>query len=326
MAPHPTSLTVVMPVHNAMPWLDAAIASIAGQSFTAFRLAIYDDHSTDGSYEAALAWAARDARIAVTRGAARLGPCGSSNAAAALAETEFVARMDADDLAHPERLAVQLAALAEHPEAVLTGSVFDVIDGTGTVLFTTRGGSPGSKSALIGHPSILYRRAVFDAVGGYRAGTDYFEDHDLFLRMCAHGPILVIDRPLVQVRFAGQNHRLSEDPGPILEHINRNYAAPAGPKNPTRPLSPIAFYSLANLAMLGGRRPHIFGLMLRRAQLDLHPATLAAFAFVGLAEASPRLARRVWQGVSALRNRLAPQPARSESSYLWWPQGNSGAS
>ena len=124
-------LSVVMPVHNALPYLDEAIESILRQTFADFEFVILDDGSTDGSSEALRGWARRDPRIRLVRSGTRLGPAGSSNRVVAEAQGPIVARMDADDVAHPERLKNQLTLLEAEPDAVLIGSLWDVIDESG---------------------------------------------------------------------------------------------------------------------------------------------------------------------------------------------------
>jgi glycosyltransferase involved in cell wall biosynthesis len=299
------SLTVVMPVFNALPYLDQAIASIAAQTHSDFQLAIYDDHSNDGSYELALAWASRDPRISVVRGDRRLGPCGSSAAAAALATGQFVARMDADDIATPDRLAVQLRALLDDPTAVLVGSVFDMIDGENRLLRPAAFGQIRTTLPPIAHASILYRRAAFEAAGGYRSETDYFEDQDFYARISKIGRMLVIDRPLIKLRFAGQHARLRDDRSHVLELISRHYRPAernsAGASGGL--LEPLAFYSVGVLAVMGLERPRLLGLMIRRGNFSPPFAALAVLAFIAVAEVSPRLAR----GLNYLIGRLRAQ-------------------
>jgi glycosyltransferase involved in cell wall biosynthesis len=309
-------LTVVMPVFNALPYLHEAIASTMAQSYGRFRLAIYDDHSTDGSYEAALKWADRDPRVSVTRGARRLGPSGSSNAAAALADTEFVARMDADDVMVPERLETQLAALTRFPDAVMIGSTFGMIDGKGQRIREARRTCIGDGYLPIAHPSILYRRTALEAIGGYCTSSDYFEDRDLYRRMAVHGQILVIDRALINVRFAGQHARLNDDSESVLRKLDRFYACdPAAGQR----LSPMSFYSVAHLAMIASKRPHIFGLMLRKACFAKPRTAVPLAAIVGLAELSPRLARSTWRAASAVRGMFAKRLQTHGEIYVWDP-------
>src|SRR6185503_10477643 len=126
------AVSVVMPVRNAMPYLDDAIASILLQSHENFELIIGDDGSTDGSSERIDEWARRDGRIRVIRnGGSGLGPAGSSNWVARAARHPLIARMDADDISMPDRLRAQVLALRADPEAVIVGSLFDYVDGAG---------------------------------------------------------------------------------------------------------------------------------------------------------------------------------------------------
>lgn len=316
--PTPT-VTVVLPVFNGLPYLDQAIASILAQTLRDFHLAIYDDYSDDGSFEQALAWAGRDPRISVSRGDRRLGPCGSSSAAAALATGEFVARMDADDIAMPDRLAIQLQTLLDNPEAVLVGSVFDMIDGDDRLIRPASFGQIRGTTPPIAHASIFYRRAAFEAAGGYRIETDYFEDQDFYARIAKVGKVLVIDRPLIKLRFAGQHARLRDDRTQVLELISQHYRPigenPAGREG--RCLEPLAFYSVGVLAVMGLERPKLLGLMLRRCSFARPVITLAVMAFVGLGEVSPRLAR----GLNGLIGRLRAQPidrrGAGHSARVW---------
>lgn len=320
MRPAAVPITVVMPVYNAVPWLDAAVKSVLAQTHSQFRLAIYDDHSTDDSYEAALAWAERDPRISVTRGAARLGPSASSNAAARLAQTEFVARMDADDIAAAERLTLQLKALAEHPDAVLVGSTFDMIDGAGRVIRRASLGRTDGIAPPFAHPSIAYRRAAFEAAGGYREGTDYFEDVDLFRRMARLGALLVIDHGLLGLRFAGQHARLRDAREEVLGRINRHYHDPGVATGPGRTLAPMAFYSVAVLAILARERPRLLGLMARRVHLAHPLRVLGVAGIVALAELSPSLARALSQLAATVREALTRHGAGDGAVHVWTPR------
>src|SRR4051812_38525105 len=124
-------ISVVMPVYNALPHLDAAVRSILDQTFTDFEFVIYDDASTDGSAERLRDWAARDRRIRLIEGKHNLGPAGSSALVVEHAAAPLVARMDADDLCSPDRLARQLDLIRDRPEVGVVGSLFEVIDDGG---------------------------------------------------------------------------------------------------------------------------------------------------------------------------------------------------
>src|SRR5260370_19416715 len=93
-----------MPVYNRLPVLSASIESILRQSFTDFELLILDDGSTDGSAEGQRQWARKDPRIHLLATNRKSGLSRSSNLLASKAQAPLVARMDADDIAHPDRL------------------------------------------------------------------------------------------------------------------------------------------------------------------------------------------------------------------------------
>jgi glycosyltransferase involved in cell wall biosynthesis len=82
------TVSVVMPVHNALPYLDAAVESILGQSFGDFEFIILDDASTDGSTQRLRQWASRDARIRLLEEKRNLGPARSSDRVARAASRE----------------------------------------------------------------------------------------------------------------------------------------------------------------------------------------------------------------------------------------------
>ena len=124
-------ISVVMPVHNALPYLHQSINSIVGQTLGDFEFVILDDASSDGSSELLQAWAQKDERIKIHRSEKRLGLSASSNAVVRKATSPIIARMDADDVAHPDRLKRQWEVMNERPDAVVVGTLCDGIDSSG---------------------------------------------------------------------------------------------------------------------------------------------------------------------------------------------------
>src|SRR3954449_7426759 len=128
LQPKAPGVSVVIPVRNALPYLDAAVTSILGQTFKDFEFVILDDASTDGSTERLREWARRDTRIRLLEEKQNLGPALSSERVARAASAPTVARMDADDISYPERLADQLEVLRQHPNVGVVGGLYDIID------------------------------------------------------------------------------------------------------------------------------------------------------------------------------------------------------
>jgi GT2 family glycosyltransferase len=196
-------LSVIMPVRNAAPFLDASIASMLGQTMADFEFVILDDASTDGSLDIVRAWARRDARIRVVECPTPLGLAGAADRVMREARGAICARMDADDLSDPERLATQWAALDAHPAASIIGTLWRGIDSAGREV------RPSDRWRLLRHTtfapfphgSIMFRREWGLKIGGYREICPHWEDLDFYIRLVRLGPIYVVARPLYSYRF-----------------------------------------------------------------------------------------------------------------------------
>lgn len=110
-----------------------------------------------------------------------------------LARAEFVARMDADDVASPERLALQLAYMEQYPRVAVLGSDYELIDAEGGrhgTVHLPRGHSAIRRTLYLGnpicHPAVMLRREVVLGLGGYLGGQNA-EDYDLWLRLLLDG-------------------------------------------------------------------------------------------------------------------------------------------
>lgn len=203
-------ISVVLPVRDAAPFLQVAIDSILGQTHDDLELIVVDDGSQDGSTEIAEAAAVEDPRVRVLRGSAE-GISTALNAGVAVARGDWVARMDADDIAQPHRLARQLAAAEQRPEVVLWGSWVELfVDGGRRTMVAevgpttlrefVRGRDHGPPVAFV-HPTIMVRRDVIERAGGYDSRFDGAEDIELFDRIGQLGPMLAIPEPLLRYRM-----------------------------------------------------------------------------------------------------------------------------
>lgn len=206
------AVSIVMPVRDGERFLQIAIDSVLAQSFTDFELIVIDDGSTD-STPAILAEAARrDSRIVV----ASKGPVGivvALNLGLNMARSPLIARLDADDIAPPRRLARQVETMQRDPALGLLGGFAEVIDESGRTLGTRK--PPVSHEALLAalardNPfigsTVMYRTDIARAVGGYRAAIDLAEDSDLWLRMAERTRIANLPETLVLYRV----HRESQ--------------------------------------------------------------------------------------------------------------------
>ncbi|HYF84962.1 glycosyltransferase family A protein [Azospirillum sp.] len=127
MAPR---VSVLLPAWNTAAYVEEAVESILAQTYGDFELLVLDDGSTDGTADRVLAM--RDSRLKVFRNPVQLGLSGILNVGLALAEGEYVARMDSDDISAPDRLALQVAVLDGRPEVTVCGADLEMFgDATG---------------------------------------------------------------------------------------------------------------------------------------------------------------------------------------------------
>lgn len=181
-------ISIAMPVFNAARTLPAALRSIAWQTYSNWELLLIDDGSSDASVKLSLGAAKNDSRIRFVEGRGNAGLAARLNQAIALANGPYVARMDADDIAYPERLATQLKFLISHPECDLVGSGALVFDDAGQIHGKWQ--APVAHDAIcarpwvrfpIPHPTWMGKHEWF-ARHGYRADYKKTQDQDLLLR------------------------------------------------------------------------------------------------------------------------------------------------
>lgn len=201
-------VSVLMPAYNAARYVAQAVESILDQTYTNFEFLIVDDGSTDDTPRILRRYADRDPRIQLIS-RPNTGLVLALNEMLAKARGEFIARMDADDIALPERFERQLGYLSEHPECVMIGSRVFVIDPDGSPL-TVMGDAltheeidqslMNARGQMVYHPSVMIRKQALLEVGPYRHEFDTAEDLDLFLRLAEIGRIENLAQPLLKYR------------------------------------------------------------------------------------------------------------------------------
>jgi glycosyltransferase involved in cell wall biosynthesis len=203
------AISVLMAVRNGARFIDEAIASVLGQTLTDLELVLVDNGSHDGTAERIAAWSRLDPRVRSFR-VDRPGLARSLNYAAAQARASVLARLDADDIAEPRRLEVQLAALIADPSLGAIGSNALLIDARGRRVGELR--RPSGRDAIRAHfvegnpfvhSSVVMRRSFFDQVGGYRDGLCVTEDLDLWIRLAEVSELGLVPLPLVRYRVHG---------------------------------------------------------------------------------------------------------------------------
>jgi glycosyltransferase involved in cell wall biosynthesis len=191
-------VSVLMPCYNVADTLDEAISSLVEGTYQDFEVVAVDDGSSDGTPERLEHWAHNDTRIRVLA-LEHGGIIPALNAGLAACRASLVARMDADDRCHPERLERQVELIGAHPELALVGCLVE-----GFPEGQVRGGFQAYLDWLnrlvdhesiareifiespLAHPSVMFRTRWAAQVGGYQE-RGWPEDYDLWLRLYLAG-------------------------------------------------------------------------------------------------------------------------------------------
>ena len=196
-------VSVVLPVYNVEPYIQETIASILNQTFTDFELLVVDDLSTDGT--AAIVAGIKDDRIILIRNTQNLGRAGADNIALKYVRGEFIAKMDGDDLCHPERLARQVAFLDSHPAVNVVGCWLQNF-GASTYLHQYPVSPADLKVKTLftlpgGNNCFMLRTSLFQEAGmHYNAALRQTEDYEFCVRYLDELIIATIPEALVQYR------------------------------------------------------------------------------------------------------------------------------
>jgi glycosyltransferase involved in cell wall biosynthesis len=183
-------VSVVMPVYNGEEHLEQAIESILSQTFQKLELLVIDDGSTDRTLTLLQQYASSDERVRVYR-QNHSGVVAALNRGAGLARAPYLARMDADDIAFPDRRAKQVSFLDDHVSVALVGGATEWISTQWRRSeVKTLPTAPGEIATRLFagencfiHPTVVMRANAFLTVRGYRAPFEGAEDYDLWLRM-----------------------------------------------------------------------------------------------------------------------------------------------
>lgn len=191
------AVSVLMPVYNNEPHLTGAVESILDQTFDDFEFIIINDGSTDSSSATLNALARRDSRIRLYE-RPNTGYCRALNEGLGYVRGEFIARMDADDIAMPDRFERQVAYLRQHPDCVALGGRVLLIDEDDDPIREmcheqtheeVDAAHMDGKGGTIIHPAMMARRTAIEAINGYDESFDFAEDLDFFLRLAEHGRV-----------------------------------------------------------------------------------------------------------------------------------------
>jgi glycosyltransferase involved in cell wall biosynthesis len=330
----PPAVSVVMTVRNGLPYLDDSIESMRAQTLEDFEFLILDDRSTDGTSAALRDWAQRDRRIRVCETRRPLGPAEGANRITAQAAAPVVARMDADDVSHPDRLRRQWEALHAEPDVALVGTLADGIDSRG------RRARPRDRWRLIGssafapfpHGSCMFRRALFEEVGGYRVACEPWEDQDLMWRMADRGRVMVLPDALYRYRYHARTTTLAYlDEGAARAYRLRdrclaerragrdytNVLEAAAREGRSQKATAGALRSAGALRLWAGHRPGILGALLRDRSLGWSHSAPRVLLLATWGTLSPGSLRLVLRAAIGARDRVAGLRLKGSGPREW---------
>ncbi len=220
----PPRITWLLPVRNAEQTLEATLISIAEQDYaaSAHTLYVWDDGSNDGTADLLRKWIGREIQGRVI-GNTRMGIGRALAQLVVSAQTELLARIDADDQAEPDRLSRQVEFLCDHRKVGVLGTQMRRL-GSREILTNHPSGDAELRWALrftnpVSHPTVMLRRSAVLEAGNYRELTGGPEDYDLWVRMALIVRFATLDQPLLQYRV----HEKATTAGWDAEHGERFY-------------------------------------------------------------------------------------------------------
>lgn len=186
-------VSIIMGVYNEQKTIEYCIESILSQTYSNWEFIICDDCSTDETFAILKKYEEKDARFKILHNEKNLRLAASLNHCLSVAEGKYVARMDADDASLPERLTKQVEYLETHPEVDVVGCARIIFDENGERGIRSGIEVPSKEDLLkdspFAHPTIMMKKSVYDALGGYTVSeqTMRAEDLDLWFRFFAVG-------------------------------------------------------------------------------------------------------------------------------------------
>lgn len=192
-------VSVVMSVYNEpIEWIRTAIDSIVNQSFSDWEFIIIND-KPDNSESASLLseFAEKDNRISIITNEQNIGLTKSLNKGLKVAEGQYIARMDADDMSLPQRFERQVRFLDSHPNILAVGSWTGSIDENGNRLNAIGRYETNHKwvraqfiqNSQISHPAVMFHRIINNELVQYDESVRYAQDYSLMVRILQHGEI-----------------------------------------------------------------------------------------------------------------------------------------
>lgn len=187
-------ISVIMGIYNCAPTLSEALDSLLAQTYQGFKVIMCDDGSKDNTIEVAQSYVERyPGKFILIRNERNMGLNFTLNHCLEYADTEYVARMDGDDISLPERFQKEIDFLDSHPEYAIVSGPMNYFDENGIFRSGVGKGEVTNMDFIHGtpfcHAPCMVRKEAYDAVGGYTVSPKLLrvEDYHLWFKMYATG-------------------------------------------------------------------------------------------------------------------------------------------
>ncbi|MEC4817072.1 MAG: glycosyltransferase [Scytonema sp. PMC 1069.18] len=209
MSKFPPKISVLMSVYNGSRYLQKSIETILNQTFANFEFIIIDDCSTDSSWEIINDYANKDQRIKLFKNEENLGLTKSLKKGFKLAQGEYIARQDADDISLQKRFEKQVSLLDTHPKVILVSCNIEVINAEGKKVAEHQQACDSQwipwylmfYNHVAGHSQVMFRRKPVEDIGGYSETRPYSQDYELWCRLIKVGDIFILPEVLQKQRL-----------------------------------------------------------------------------------------------------------------------------
>lgn len=207
-------ISVVMPAYNSADFIREAIESVLNQTYPHFELIVIDDGSSDNTVQIVEEYQARDPRVKLIK-QQNAGVGAARNVGISTAQHPWIALMDSDDIALPERFEKQIAAIEANPDVVMWSSETRNMSDTGQARQESKYGGPTSREEFndlrrrgqmiyLATTAAIFRKDIAEQIGGFDPRFRSAGDTEFWDRMAAHGPTLALAEPLVLYRLHRQ--------------------------------------------------------------------------------------------------------------------------
>jgi cellulose synthase/poly-beta-1,6-N-acetylglucosamine synthase-like glycosyltransferase len=194
-------VSVLMTAYNREQYIGEAIESVLNSAYSNYELIVVDDCSTDKTLAIARKYESQDTRIKVYANETNLGDYPNRNKAASYAKGKYLKYLDSDDMLYPHGLQVMVSGMEKYPEAALGLASRSIQQESAFPIFFS------SEEAYRNHffkfgfldcgpTGVIIKTTVFRSMGGF-SGTRMIGDYELWLRITAQYPVIVLPPALV---------------------------------------------------------------------------------------------------------------------------------